>query len=67
MGDRVLAAHPRTRGSLVVKQREFSKEVIVMGGCCGSGKTKKDKYKCESCGFVSDKSGNCCGKPMKKQ
>lgn len=33
-------------------------------GC--SLEKKKEVYKCESCGKTSDKPGNCCGKPMKK-
>lgn len=36
------------------------KEVINMA-------EKKHSYKCAGCGHVSDKSGNCCGKPMQKQ
>lgn len=38
-----------------------------MGSCCGPKKTEQEKYKCESCGAVSDKPRNCCGKPMKKE
>ena len=35
-------------------------------GCCDSDDKKKDQYKCESCGATSDKSKDCCGKPMEK-
>lgn len=42
-----------------------------MISCCGPEKAperaKQEKYKCESCGAVSDKPKNCCGKPMKKK
>lgn len=37
-------------------------------GCCGPRNTgKKEKYKCESCGAVSEAQKDCCGKPMKKE
>lgn len=39
-------------------------------GMCGKPEKKKggkEKYECESCGSKSDKSDECCGKPMKKK
>lgn len=34
---------------------------------CGSENKEKVKYKCESCGRISDVPKDCCGKPMKKE
>lgn len=40
-----------------------------MCSTCGCGKPDEDKkavYKCEACGYTSDKAEECCGKMMEK-